>query len=994
MVAFSIATKPFITNKKEVEVMWSDGQFQNGYKAGVYRDENCTLSTSTLNITTTSTKAKVESDGDFYFCVFGLDANGGETAATNNGLSFTIDTIDPTVNNAPELVTLAKGTTTSIVIEWEPASDNKSAAATLVYEVFYSESAVAKTVDTIENTSSGGKANGGSVSTEVTGLTPGTQYYFYIVVTDQAGNKAVYPVKQASTSSTPPNPRVGNDGQIVVSNIEESSLKLTWTPATDDSTPAADLQYAVWRSAEQNINSPGDIEANGTLEKNFEGNYTTFSATGLSPSSTYYFNIVVKDNDGNKSSYRQIATATLPASSPAIDPSLTVTISSSQDPGPTSGTPLNLTVKFAKNVSGFELSDINVTNGTPGNFNVVDAKTYTFDITQPSTTVTADIASAVAQDSAGNQNAAATPWNIEFVSIPASDLTSLAAGDNLRGINLQWLPSDSSKSFLVARGISPVTFNPTDGYSCSSYEGTQGLEEVFCVDDSYTFFDKELSNGTYHYGVWAISITNNYSQKTSVSGQVLLISWDNGGFEQENFSSWDNALFPSFRRWSISSESPDEGSFSARSGEYSGPSNPSCISRNIDLSSSPVNYQLEFSWKIESGSGQDANFKLAGSVVSTLDPSDPADAVWHKESHTLNAGVAYIAKWCFSDNVAGAGVGCDCVRLDAVKVETNISAFTAPTNITLEPDYEKIDLVIGAAEGAAGYLVVRNTSPVTFRPVDGTTYTGAVSGGMVIYSGISTVISDTSLTNSTDYHYSIWAYDASNNYSVAMSDSTKAGVADVQNLLVSASNTALDLSWNIDDGNVTSYLVVRSTGSPPTFSPTDSNSYSIGSVAGGEIVYAGSSPGFQDTGLTNNVTYYYKVWSRNSFNQYSAVEASSSGTPASCPGNFNNGACWITTPGNTSCASACSNASKAYDSAAFTSLLGDNGNSDLCRNALVAVGYYSGSFSGGTARGDTASMACGWDENRYSHNVYNINGITDGSYADFSDSVTQICPCN
>ncbi|MBQ49819.1 MAG: hypothetical protein CMP10_20730 [Zetaproteobacteria bacterium] len=91
----------------------------------------------------------------------------------------------------------------------------------------------------------------------------------------------------------------------------------------------------------------------------------------------------------------------------------TLIIKSSQDPGPTQATTINLTVTFSEKVTGFVLGDITVNGGTAGNFQG-SGQTYQFDITSPSATVTVNIAANVAEDAAGNGNTAASQWQITY----------------------------------------------------------------------------------------------------------------------------------------------------------------------------------------------------------------------------------------------------------------------------------------------------------------------------------------------------------------------------------------------------------------------------------------------------------------------------------------------------------------------------------------------------------------------------------------------------
>ena len=79
------------------------------------------------------------------------------------------------------------------------------------------------------------------------------------------------------------------------------------------------------------------------------------------------------------------------------------------------GGAFEVTILFSEPVEGFELEDIEVSNGTASNFNRVSSRTYTVTITPEETgEVRVEVGSKVARDRAGNRNrAAAEPLVIE-----------------------------------------------------------------------------------------------------------------------------------------------------------------------------------------------------------------------------------------------------------------------------------------------------------------------------------------------------------------------------------------------------------------------------------------------------------------------------------------------------------------------------------------------------------------------------------------------------
>ena len=105
-----------------------------------------------------------------------------------------------------------------------------------------------------------------------------------------------------------------------------------------------------------------------------------------------------------------IAATPLTVTSDTTAPGATITTTATS---PTNLTAIPFTVTFTEDVTGFDISDVVVTNGTASNFATVDGHTYTFEVTPTADgDVTVSVAAAVATDLAGNANTAATPLTI------------------------------------------------------------------------------------------------------------------------------------------------------------------------------------------------------------------------------------------------------------------------------------------------------------------------------------------------------------------------------------------------------------------------------------------------------------------------------------------------------------------------------------------------------------------------------------------------------
>jgi chitodextrinase len=93
--------------------------------------------------------------------------------------------------------------------------------------------------------------------------------------------------------------------------VTADSLILNWTKGTDNITVEGDLQYAVYMSYFNNMNTLADTLSNGIKIKDFARNISVVTVDKLQPVTTYYFNIVVRDSFGNMSTYNTVSAQTL-----------------------------------------------------------------------------------------------------------------------------------------------------------------------------------------------------------------------------------------------------------------------------------------------------------------------------------------------------------------------------------------------------------------------------------------------------------------------------------------------------------------------------------------------------------------------------------------------------------------------------------------------------------------------------------------------------------
>lgn len=98
------------------------------------------------------------------------------------------------------------------------------------------------------------------------------------------------------------------------------------------------------------------------------------------------------------------------------------------------------------------------------------------------------------------------------------------------------------------------------------------------------------------------------------------------------------------------------------------------------------------------------------------------------------------------------------------------------------------------------------------------------------------------------------------------------------------SQSQIDLSWALN-GNSDNVIVVASADDDVSWSPTDGNNYSLGTVGSDELIYKGSGTSYNHSGLNASTYYYYKAWSVDASNNYSNAVSDNAPTLANRPSN-------------------------------------------------------------------------------------------------------------
>jgi hypothetical protein len=247
----------------------------------------------------------------YYFNVIVRDAAGNKSVYSGISQATNSDTTPPTAGSFGASTGVS---ITGFTLNWTAGADVVTTQSILQYYLCSGASVAA--IDTVA------ECEGVSATKEmdwttnvltriISGKSAGTTYYFNVIVRDAAGNKSVYSgISQATNSDTTP-PTAGSFGAST--GVSSTGFTLNWTAGTDGVTAQGSLQYYLCSGASAAaIDTVAECESGGvTKEMDWTTNVLTKVITGKSASTTYYYNLMVRDTAGNKTIYAGKSETTL-----------------------------------------------------------------------------------------------------------------------------------------------------------------------------------------------------------------------------------------------------------------------------------------------------------------------------------------------------------------------------------------------------------------------------------------------------------------------------------------------------------------------------------------------------------------------------------------------------------------------------------------------------------------------------------------------------------
>ncbi|MGO8672106.1 MAG: choice-of-anchor tandem repeat GloVer-containing protein, partial [Capsulimonadaceae bacterium] len=287
----------------------------------------------------------------------------------------------------------------------------------------------------------------------------------------------------------------------------------------------------------------------------------------------------------------------------------------------------------------------------------------------------------------------------------------------------------------------------------------------------------------------------------------------------------------------------DAGGTSALSNEASGTPKPLVPPAPTGLTAASGNAQVSLTWTASSGA---TSYSIYRATASGAEGSTPIGAA--TSTSYANTGLTNGVKYFYTV----AAVNSAGTSAQSGEVSTTLAP-NAPTGVTAAGGNAEVGLSWTSSYAATTYAIYR-----------GTTSGGESSTPVASATGLS--YADSGLTNGVRYYYKVAAVNAGGTSTLSTEVSaTPEPPAPVTpaGLTATAGNGQVALSWTASTG-ATSYKVYR------------------GTTSGGEASTAigtASTTAYTDTGLTNFVTYFYKVAAVNG-GGISALSNEASAMPA------------------------------------------------------------------------------------------------------------------
>jgi chitodextrinase len=328
--------------------------------------------------------------------------------------------------SAPTSLTASNTTQTTTDLSWNASTDNVGVTG---YDVYQDGSVIATVTGT---------------NYQVTGLTASTTYAFYVVAFDAEGNESNNSNTANVTTLDPPDTQAPTvPTNLVASNTTQTTTDLSWSASSDN---VGVTGYYVYQDGVNIATVSG----------------TTYQAVGLSPETSYSFNVAAFDAASNTSSQSNTANVTTLVQPDTQAPTAPTSLTASNTTQTTTDLSWNASTDNV-GVSGYDVYQDGSVIAT------VTSTSYQVTGLTASTTYTFYV---VAFDLAGNQSSASNTANVTTLSPPDTQAptapTSLSASNTTdTSTDLSWNASTDNvgvTAYNVYQDGSLIASTPSTSY--------------------------------------------------------------------------------------------------------------------------------------------------------------------------------------------------------------------------------------------------------------------------------------------------------------------------------------------------------------------------------------------------------------------------------------------------------------------------------------------------------------------------------------------------
>ncbi len=759
----------------------------------------------------------------------------GTAAVTCNAVSGIVTVTVPADTQAPSVptgLTATAASSTQINLTWNASTDNVGVTGYRIYR--------------------GGVqiATSATNAYSNTGLTASTAYSYTVAAYDVAGNvsaqsAAASATTQAAADTQAPSVPTG----LTATAASSTQINLTWNASTDN---VGVTGYRIYRGGVQ-------IATSAT---------NAYSNTGLTASTAYSYTVAAYDAAGNVSAQSAAASATTQAAAdtqaPSVPTGLTATAASS--------TQINLTWNASTDnvgVTGYRIYRGGVQIATSAT-NAYSNTGLTASTAYSYTVAAYDAASNVSAQSTTASATTQAAADTQAPSVPTG-LTATAASSTQ--INLTWNASTDNvgvTGYRIYRGGVQIATSATNAYSntgltastaysytVAAYDAAGNVSAQSAAASATTQAAADTQAPSVPTGLTAtaasstqINLTWNAStDNVGVTGYRIYRggvqiatsatnAYSNTGLTASTAYSYTVAAYDV--AGNVSAQSAAASATTQAAADTQAPSVPTGLTATAASST-----QINLTWNASTDNVGVTGYRIYRGGVQI------ATSATNAYSNTgLTASTAYsytVAAYDAAGNVSAQSAAASATTQAAADTQ----APSVPTGLTATAaSSTQINLTWNASTdnvGVTGYRIYR--------------------GGVQIATSATNAYSNTGLTASTAYSYTVAAYDAASNVSAqsTTASATTQAAADTQAPSVptgltatAASSTQINLTWNASTDNVgvTGYRIYR----------------------GGVQIATSATNAYSNTGLTASTAYSYTVAAYDAAGNVSAQSAAASAT--------------------------------------------------------------------------------------------------------------------